>query len=196
LRNNLADIKSERDRLTERFNTLKNLQPDVNSETSKDIANVLPSSNPALLVLFQLRQEASNNGLTFNNLNMSLVQSDSSDPSGVGKVNLSFYLDGDYNNISTFLSNISKMAPFLNLNNLEISEKSGSMEAFVEIESYWSSFPKTLPSVKESIVGLTDEDKSLLSEIASFKQIVTPTSKLSPQEEELRQNPFEALNPL
>jgi Tfp pilus assembly protein PilO len=157
--------------------------------SKSDVAHiVIPSENPSLVALSQVRTMASSNGLALTSLSMGQpvkVQS-------LWKVSISFDVDGSESSIFTFISGLMKSAPILTVEKYKLTTTSAQARANVVVNYYWSPLPKQIPSVSESM-EFTQEELEILDQMTKLT--------LPPKTEEIKpiirgggpdnSNPFE-----
>ena len=170
--------------LTEKLSLLKNLSGVISKTGMANSA--LPSSNPSITLMGQLKNEA-----IMNTVILSGIKSNASaDPSGLSAASVSFTVAGTRNQIFSFLNGLTKIAPITTINTIQITEQGGGTEAEISLRSYWADLPKTIPSVTTPIEDLTADEKRLLSEVSNLIQPSFSQIELSPSLTDINPNPF------
>ena len=148
----------------------------------------LPSENPALMTLSQLKLLASENGIILTNLKTS---AETIDKSGLKKVELNFDVEAPRDLILNFLAQVKEFAPISVIEKVKINEAGGISRASVLVKSFSSELPETLPPITESFNDLTQSEIDKLNEL-SFLKIPIFASSLTPSNSvSSRTNPFE-----
>lgn len=188
VRQEISLKEQEVQRLQERVSTLQNFENFISAENTSSVTVALPPQNSALLVTSQIRNEAAELGVVIEDLSLSITPSLMEDFTALG---IEFDISGDYESISLLISNISEMTPLINIKSIDIESTREEILASIEMESYWSPYPESLPPVTQTINGVTPEEQSILNQIASFQSPAFQASTtLTPTETEPRENPF------
>lgn len=160
-----TDLNAQISTLTSRNLALSSLSPEV-INASKQIAQILPPENSVLLVTSQIRAAAVLNKINLKNLTTSASE-DITDPQS-GIINLTVLADGQAVDILSFLSSITKLAPLIQLDSVNLATSPTSTVAQISLFSYWSPFPTQLPAITEPISALSTEETTLLEELAKY----------------------------
>ena len=92
------------------------------------------------------------------------------DPNGFSRVDITFDALGVRPQIMAFAESISMIAPLTLLDKIKINESGGGVRANIQVKSYWSELPKSLPSTTDQLSTLTNDEKNLIVEIAKLNQ--------------------------
>ena len=169
LRSQISQARQEKAVLIEKLNILRTIS-EMAVSGSKFAASALPGENPVLLARAQIKELATQNSVVLSNLKSDLG---GSSVSGLSTVGLNFDLSGARSEIIAFLKAIGDTAPVSLVDKIAFSESMGESSATVSVKTFWAAFPQILPSVTESIMDLTAEEKNTLDKISALAQ---PTS--------------------
>ena len=143
------------------------------SESATVGANIalsaLPSSNPSLQVVTQLKILASQNQLVLNNIKSSLG---SSDTAGTPFLNTTFNLSGPKEQITMFIKGVESFAPITFVEKFSLAESAGASTATVTVRTYFVSLPTKIPTITQPITELTTLEKELLSQLSRLTSTV------------------------
>lgn len=186
LREELETAHKNENILKSKLETLSANRESVSTDANYAVS-FLPGENPGLLVLYQLRSNAANNGLFLSNLK---VGSETKDPNGFMKISISFDLQGSMQQILNFVNSTKVTSPNIWVEKTEldfmgdISQASASINA----KSYWSAFPTKIPALTEPITSLNSSEKETLSKISGFT--LPPFESLTAGAPRENPNPF------
>ena len=188
VRLNLNEVNSTIDVFEKRLTKLR-LASEEAPVYSSSAQLALPSKNSALAVVSQLRNIAFENELNIENL--SLEGQLEGEGSTLSRFDLSFKLNGEFDRISAFLSELPKLLPLVNITTLDVNDRNDLVEAKIEVVSFWARLPTELPPITEPVIELSQDELATLNVISSFKKPLTSTEE---QEVSLpggvRLNPF------
>lgn len=184
LRTQIGDAETVGNTLKQKVNLLSTVSGSV-ANYSSSAAVALPDSNTSLAVISQLKNLAILNTVLLSNIK---AGSETKDPSGFSRTDVSFDVEGSRDQIVTFLKAISGIAPISLVGTVKISESGGLVRAGVGVRTFWAAIPKTLPTSNQSINDLTADERSLLSTINS---LTPPSFSVAPASQGGgRPNPF------
>lgn len=184
LRANLEELKSEQLKLTAKLNVLSSV-PSGSTEDNSIYTVAIPNQSSSLFAFSQLKRSALENNLILSSMR-SATPVENSD--GVFATSISFDIDGKYEDVFLFLSNISKMLPLMNLNKLDITQNLETISATVNLDVYSAPYPKVIPSISTAVTALTPSENELINELSSFSS--PEFTSLSPILNETREDPF------
>lgn len=184
IRSEIANAQSDQAVLTEKLELLRTISV-TGVHDSNTATNALPDANPSLLVIYQLRNLAANDGLVLTGIRSKINQSDGSD---LNSISVSFNIAGEKTKVEPFLLKVATIAPVSLLSKIKVSEAGGIVSGDVTVQSFWSALPTQLPATIEGFQELTEADKQTLSVVDSLTQ---PTfMELPPAESSGKPNPF------
>ena len=161
--------------LSQKLTLLQTVATTVSQESTKALS-AMPDANTSLVAISQIKTVSSQDGVLVSGIK---AASPVDDPSGTSHVGISFQLAGDKNQILTFLKDIANIAPLTLVDKIKITSAGTSEIANVTINSYWSSLPKTLPTLTTPINDLTAGEKKTLTTVDNLTQpsfsVITPT---------------------
>ncbi len=188
LRADVVKAKSERDKLSQRVETLRGMEPEISSSSTQTVYNALPSVSSPLVAATQIKMLASSLEVSVNNLQ---IFSSPGEQKEVNSYEIYFTVEGKPEDVFTFISTLSKLTPLINLYETKISESGGLLKGELKSASYWAPFTASLPSISEPIHALSDEEKSIINQLLDFKAPSSASSSLSPNfPSESRPDPF------
>jgi hypothetical protein len=174
--------------LKDRLSTLQELSEGI--RTSVNIAALaIPDQNPSVLIVSQLKSIAGTYDIVLSNLTINALGLEGTDGQVV-TYDVAFEAAApDYESVSLFIDNLSKVTPLVNLSSLEITTATGAVSAEVKLIGFSSPFPSALPALDAPISGLTPEETDVLNTVGSF---VHPNviDQVAPQEFTPREDPF------
>jgi Tfp pilus assembly protein PilO len=165
LRSQINIEKEQVTTLSNRLEDLKKSQEYLNSDNVSLVSNLLPPKNSTLLVSSQIRNLAEENGITFENYNLSIIPSTEDT---LPEVNININANGNYDKMINFVDGLRMQAPMLILETAEIDTRENQTTANLTLGSYWSEFPLTLPSINQPISTLDDQELQLMAKIGDF----------------------------
>lgn len=154
-------------------------------DSSSVSLSVLPSSNPALIVLSQLRRLAGRDDVNF--ISVKVGQEDEF-ANGIKSIVLSLEVEGMRAALFSFLKSIRAMAPISSVESVKMSGISDIVQAKVVVKSFWSPFPRKLPPFDSPVSDLTMSERDLLHKIDSLTKPVFV--EIPPAETNKREDPF------
>jgi len=170
--------------LSQKLSLLQSVSGTVSQDSGTSLS-ALPDTNPSLIVVSEVKTIGSQDGVLVSGIKGG---SEIDDPSGTSHVGISFNVAGERSQIITFLKDIANIAPITLVDKVKITGNNGSNIADVSINSYWSAFPKVLPTLTTPINDLTASEKNTLTKIGSLTQ---PTFLVIPPTEGAgKANPF------
>jgi len=162
--------------LSQKLSLLQSLSATASQDSSTALS-ALPDSNTSLVAVSQIKNISSQNGISVSGIK---AGSEIDDPSGASHVAVTFQATGSRAQIISFLKSIANMAPITLVDKIKINGIGGAEVADITIQSYWSAFPKNLPSLTTPITDLTPAEENVLSSISSLSQptfLVVPPSE-------------------
>lgn len=166
VRAKVAAARSDLNVLQSKLNILKEAQSSV--AASSNLATIaLPSENPALSVISQIKSLASQNGLLVENVKSG---SETKETSGLFRVDVTFDVNGPRTQIFLFLSAISNIAPISAVEKVKLIEGGGNSRATVVVKSFWADLPKALPGITQEIQDLTPDEINVLTNVSKLIQ--------------------------
>lgn len=166
LRQESETVNKSENVLKSKLDTLSGSQASVTTDANY-AASFLPGENPALLVLYQLRESAVKSGLLFSNFK---VGSEMKDAGGFMTVSVSFDLQGPLAQILDFVNSIKAISPNVWIGKTELNFTGETLQATIDTTSYWSPFPTKIPPLTEPITALNSAEKEILAKISSYSQ--------------------------
>lgn len=183
--NNLRDSEKQEQILEERVEILREIQDGILAQSDISIIAV-PNKNPALWVLSQLKNTASENSLTL--LNTRIRNEDNVDET-LKKMNLEFSAEGEILSIMSFVKSVEKFAPVTRVEAISIvNTQEGSVTASIGTTIFWGELPTKIPPLTEPIKRLSAKENELFAVVDKLRR---PTfTVLTPIEPSLRETPF------
>jgi Tfp pilus assembly protein PilO len=169
-----ANIQKLNSKLDETQKTLEVLKSNTDlietfQPQAKDLSNAaslaLPENNSSLSLLSQLKTEAAERSLIINKLKIGTVQEED----GIAKVVLNFEVEGDLGQIISFTQEISNLSPINRVEKIKLSSQGVIARANLTVDSFWASFPKTIPDITKAKSGFSAAEQELLVELLKLK---------------------------
>lgn len=172
VRDRIASALADKQVLTQKLDILKNIE--VNGEKFSNIAvSALPDTNPSLAVISQVKILSGKVGLTISEIK---AGSPGTNTSGLSFVNVSFKVMGQREQIESFITDISSVAPITIVDKIKLSESTpGVSMASVSVKSFWAPFPTKIPAVDKAISDLTPQEQKTLQSLNSLTQPIFTT---------------------
>lgn len=174
--------------LKDRLSTLQELSEGIRNSVNI-AALAIPDQNPSVLIVGQLKAIAGTYDIVLSNLTINTLGMAGTD-SQIVTYDVAFEAAAsDYDSISLFIDNLSKVTPLINLSSLKITTVTGVVGAEVKFTGFSSPFPSELPALDAPISGLTPEETDVLNTVGAF---VHPTAveQVAPQQSSPREDPF------
>lgn len=188
VRDQISKAQKDEKTLTQNLKILSTVSETINGDKTSLVTLALPSTNPSLLAISQLKNLAITNGLLITTIK---AGNEVKDNSGLSRVDIAFEMRGDKRAIYSFLGGIGKLAPIMLISKVKITESTGNTGANVTIASFWEALPKDLPATTELITDFTQKDKELLNNILSLTPpTISGASDLPASQESGRVDPF------
>lgn len=162
-----TQLQTENSILQNRISVLENAQQYLSSYVNTAVAAV-PDVNAGYYALTSLRNEGDEQNVIIDNLT---IKTSTAPETEKTQSELSFELNGPVENVINFTRNVFNTLPLLTI--VELSSKSstpGSLESMLTLRTFSKSYPTQLPSLNESLMPLSEEEKSLLEDLSSFRK--------------------------
>ena len=155
--------------LSEKIEVLENVESELPDITS-NLVNALPLEDSSLLMLYQLKNVAGQNGVVLSGLDFNAGESEESGSLRTTKFSFtaSINLSGS-TNIITALENYS---PIVIYDSFDIVKEGSVINTDVDARTYWSPAPDKIPPVTDKIKLLTEADQAIVSGVDS---LIKPT---------------------
>lgn len=161
----MANIATSANVLEANVAVLQNVQREVIPLTEKTIL-ALPSQNPVLSAMSQLKSLASARGLLLENIK---VGGESKGDTGTtSRVEITFNLQGSFSGVTEFLKGLGKITPIIRIEKVQIDAIGADIRANTTISAYFSEFPKLIGAKDKPISDLTEEEKTILSSLSAL----------------------------
>ena len=152
--------------LTEKLSVLQSVSESF-SQGVNLVTLALPEGNPAITAVSQLKNIALKNSVA-----IASIKSGGSDggTSGLPFANTTFQVTGPRSGILGFLKNVEEMAPLSKVDKVRISENGGITLANVTVKTYWSAYPKTIPTITQPVANITSSEKQIIGQLTGLIQ--------------------------
>lgn len=175
IRAEISSAENSQNTMTQKLKLLQTFSSTASLVTSAANAAV-PPTDPSLEVIPQVRTVAAGSGIQLSSIKTSSGQANDS---GLNQSVVSFTAEGTRQQIFSFIDGLTKVAPIIIVDKINISEAAGSDKADITADSYWADLPKTIPSIDAPISDLTPAEKGTLSSISNLTQpvftVLTPS---------------------
>jgi len=184
LRESLRTINAQEQTLIQKEQVLQSVDS-VAAAFSEASIVALPSSNPALSTLSQIRFKASSFSLLLGEVE---VGSEIEDKNGLSRVEVGFDVQGPFSSVTALLASLSKVAPIGRIESANITQSAGAARAVVTYSSFWSSLPQRLPALTDSLGALTPAESQVIDRLTALER---PTfTQINPTNPQTPGNPF------
>ena len=185
IRTEISSAEHSQNIMTQKLKLLQTFSSTASLVTSA-ADTAVPSTDPTLEVISQIRTVATANGVQLSSIKTSGGQASNA---GLNQSVVSFTVQGTRQQIFSFIDGLTNVAPIIVIDKINISEATGSDNADITVDSYSADLPKTIPSIDAPISGLTQTENDTLNKINVLTQPGIVTT-LSPQTEGFNPNPF------
>ena len=172
----LGSVDSRNQVLSERLSALQSLTPQIR-EAVNTTTLAIPDKNPSVYVTGQLRRLATENELALAEFSI-FPSGVSLDSASVVSYDISFKVSGNgYENVSSFIKDLSTIIPLVNLVSVNIkTQSSGAVAADIKLATFSAPFPQELPAIDEPLNGLSSGEMETLTILQDFDQPVVSAS--------------------
>jgi len=165
LREELVTSKAEEVILSQKLNVLNTSQ-----ESALPLADLsliaLPSENPALTIISQLKTLSAERGITISNIEASGGAQQETTIINTIEVNLT--LNGEIAPTLDFLKTLKTTSPLVTLDEVKVNSEVGLARVEVKIFGQFAPLPTTLPAIASPLNELSAEDKDILAKISTY----------------------------
>lgn len=194
LRVDINESKKDQNTLHEKLSILRDAEAS-NLLISETALIALPSENPTLVAIQQVKSQALKYSIIIENL---VVEIGPSQGEGLQKVHINLDSSGNINSVLDFLDSLKTIAPLTRVADFQVEQLDPvSAHLRTKIAIYWSPLPARLPEISQAVGSLSDEEKTVLLELAKLSkpEIVNTSATGTSSESNLtpigRSNPFE-----
>lgn len=129
-------------------------------------SSAIPSDNPSVLALSQIRTLAQENGLLISSFQIG----ESQEPKKTGRVvAATANVEGSIFSIISFLRTIENSTPLLKITDLKLTLSGGSVLAKATVVSSWNPLPSELGKVDSPISGISGTEQELLGKLSGLR---------------------------
>ena len=183
-RKELKTVQKVENTLLEKEAELRN-RASINLPLVTPAMMALPNSNPALMVISNMKALAASHGVSVNDLRVSGGSSGGVD---VGRLSITFAVSGSFVEVLNFMKETKSYLPLMRTGRMEVRINNEITEIDTSARAYFSAYPDKLPPIMEPIDKITDEEYQILNELT---QKQTPIFfELEPTGPVSRPNPF------
>lgn len=180
----ISKLKKDQNTLDQKIKLLSAIKDTLDQDVNF-VTIALPNTNNTLVAISQIRNKALENGLIFGSLKSG---AEVKDLSGLMRSEITFQVNGPKGQIVNFINSIPTIAPILITEKVKITEANEITRADISVKSFWSEYPKSLPSTAQNLSDLTEKEVKILEEIST---LTPPTfSVSSPNVGSERPDPF------
>jgi Tfp pilus assembly protein PilO len=193
LNQQLSDNKKMENVLQEKLNSLKKIDPQIDTD-SQTIIRVLPPTNSVLNTISSVRANS-----VLLGLNLSNIRSDNilTIPNTSLKAReLDFDANGNFTNLVSLVENLKNSMPIARFQSFQIINQGSSSDNIYRMTaslfSYWAPLPTNIPSIDQPIVELNKDEQTILSEVTVVQQPTSSNLNAAPNSSEVgKVNPFQ-----
>ncbi len=161
----IANTETSANVLEANVAVLENVQRDVIPLTEKTVL-ALPSQNPVLSAISELKSLSSARGLLLENIKVG--GGSESDTSTTSRVEITFNIQGSFSGVTEYLKVLGKITPIIRIEKVQMDRVGADIRANTTISSYFSEFPKLIVENDKPIADLTEEEKTILASLSSL----------------------------
>lgn len=182
----VKDAKKSQTVLTTKLNTLKSTAS-ITESGSEVALTALPKSNPAIMIMSQLKNISSQYPVVISNIRSTFADNNSSN---LMFVSTAFDLSGKPEDIMSFIKAIDNIAPITVIQKISITSNVDFYTANIVAQTYYTPLPSTIPSITQPVNDLTAAEKDLLNKLSALSQpMVIPQANTS-GDTSINPNPF------
>lgn len=163
----LSSARKNEEILEQKTEILRSLSATLLERSDRTLTAV-PSKNPVLWYLSQLKQLSARHSVFLDDIKITFASSRVDESSG--EIKMVVVVKGTEQNIIDLISELSEIAPLTKLANLEIEKSQGLSEATVNISTSWHGRPETIPAISEPIKDLSALEIDLLERVFGLRQ--------------------------
>lgn len=180
----LKDANKLKVTLTQNINTLRTVDSEIG--TNQNFLEVaLPTDNPSLYFISQIRGLAIENSLFLSNIRTSVTVADSK---GLSRSNVSFDVEGPSGSITEFINDIGKVLPIGLITKVETSVSGDLVRSSIGVSVFSSKDPDKVPALTTPVSALTAEERQQLIELVGLRLPIF--IKPEPSQPQARSDPF------
>jgi hypothetical protein len=145
----------------------------------------LPDTNPALMVISNMKALTATRAVSIQDMRFSSGASGDAELNGL---RVTFTINGEFDEAVNFMTDVKTYIPILRFDSILVDIKDEFVSFDTSGQSYWASYPEKLPPITEPIDKITQEEYAVLNELT---QKQTPAFfELTPTGPAVRSDPF------
>jgi len=177
LRKDLAEQKKELAALSQKEAVLEGYDQNELQNRANFALKVLPAEKDSPLVLVTVRSLIYEHNLTLSDLTIGVgslgtesakLKTKAEEKEGVPSFSLSLSFSGALTDLYDFLTAIESTFPLMRLEELSFSREGHSIEANLELVSYYLALPQSLGKTDREIIPVTSEEEEVYLEINQY----------------------------
>lgn len=175
--------KKEENVLNSKIALLSEAEDSITNQ-SEALSLYLPSKNSSLSIISQIKNGASLNLVSAENIKVGVENKTGS----LSKVDINFDIDGSVPAILSYLKSFKTSMPITIFSKIKITGSGEMVRASITITGFWSPLLTKIPAITEPIKELTPDEITLIEKISTYTR---PTfSEVLPTNPQPRSNPF------
>jgi hypothetical protein len=182
----IDEAKQEKAVLETKLEKLRAVDVNVLSQQAQVSLSAIPSSNSSLSALSTIRTQAFEKNVRIIGLK---VEEREASAKGAREISYKFELEGSLQDILGLLESLQKTAPLTKLTRARILSTGTGMSASLDLLSFWSQLPGSLPPANAAIENLSGAEQQLIKQIEALA--VRPNQTIVPATPSGKANPFE-----
>lgn len=183
-RRELAAARRDETTLEQKQEVLSDLSGEITNFVNVSSAAV-PEKNTSLIMISQIKSLAAQRLLFLSDISIGGSAGDGA----LSKSSISFDVEGDFTQVTSFIRDIANSAPLSRIDSVEIRQGGDVVSATISLSAYGAAFPEKLPPINEPLSDLTDKEREVLGILTELQ--APPFSEVTPQESIQKENPFE-----
>jgi Tfp pilus assembly protein PilO len=166
--NNRQENKSTA--LSQKIELLQTLDAVDLEEKVKKLEEVFPSEKPVLNLLASLIQLSRDEGVIFGGLELKPGEiTEEKEAEKLEEFLINFTIQGELAKITSFINHLEETAPLMKIEEMSLSLEGPQVSLGVKV--YYQALPESLGPIDQPLNLLSEEEKAVLAEILSYRQI-------------------------
>jgi len=189
VRKNLEAAGKENNTLGQKVEVLQRKSDQDTFLVDKKLTLALPPRSSSIYVVSQAKKKAADNLVIIQEITVSepKVQSE------LAQSTTSLSVEGYLGSILNFIDSLSNVAPLIKTDNIEFGGgnnlNSKLIDMTVNLTSYYSPYPETIPALNQPINALTSSEEQVINDVSNLEVPGIP-QELGPQSAVDRADPF------
>lgn len=194
IRKENQEEKKKLARLTDKAEKLEAIDEFEIQRRVKLVEEVFPSQKPVLNLLNSLEQLSGEEEVIFGGIELKPGEIEETVKETMQDFEISFSVEGNLANISSFISNLEKTPPLMKIETINLKliggdEKTSRLRISLGVRVFYQSLPETIGPIDQPLAMLSTEEVEVINKISSYR--IFP--KIKPTAPTGKRNPFSLL---